>query len=247
MTDINGKIKIAVCDDCKEERKRILQLLSEYSDIKGYYTEADEFSSGEALLMSEKTYDLIFLDVIMNELNGIKTAEKLRETGKAAKIIFCSASREYAADSYDVSALYYLIKPVNEQKLFHALDMFFNSYETCKTISYKSNRMDETVLTSDVLYLESGKNHTTVIHTRFGDITTRTAMKELLAQLEKDSFVVPIRFAAVNLAAVVTVPTDVFTLIDGKTVPIARDKRGEMKNLFTKYRMKMILQKGGIK
>ena len=246
MSHTDEKIKIAICDDRDGERGRLSFLVSKYFDMHNISAKTDEYTCGEALIASDKNYDLIILDIIMNELNGIETAKKIRQENKTAQIIFCSTTREYAADSYDVSALYYLIKPVSEEKFFGALDLFFEAFQKCKTVTYKSNRFDEAVLVSDILWIESGKNHKIVIHTRFGKIETRTTMKELLSQLEGDDFILPIRYAAVNLAAVVTIPTDVLTLQSGETIPIARDKRSEMKALFTAYRMKMLLKKGGI-
>ncbi len=243
----NSEIKIAICDDSTEERASLSFLVSKYLDKSELHAEIDNYTCGEDLLASEKDYNLIVLDIIMDKLNGIETAHKIRENNKGAQIIFCSTTREFAADSYDVSALHYLIKPVGEEKFFNALDLFFDAYQKCKTIVYKNNRLDETVLVSDILWIESGKNHTTVIHTKHGEISTRTSMKALLEQLDKDSFVMPIRFATVNLGAVVALPTDVFTLNNGETVPISRDKRNEMKKAFTHYRMKMLLKKGGRK
>ncbi len=241
-----AEIKIAICDDKQDQRINILNLLSKYLDINSLTAKIDQYESGEELLNVDiSTYNLIVLDIFMGELNGIQTAEAIREKNNTVQIIFCSTSREFAADSYDVAALHYLIKPINEQKLFGALNVFFTAYNKCKTVTYKSNRLDETIFASDILYLESGKNHKTIIHTANEEIITRTTVNEILAQVQTENFVSPIRYAIVNMAAVAALPTDVLILTDGTQIPIAREKRAEIKKLYTSYKMRTLLQKGG--
>ncbi len=248
MPGTQYSLKNAICDDSEEERIILRSLLSKYLDIHNHIAEIDEYLSGEDFLSCDVSkYNLVVLDIFMDELNGIETALELRKAHPGVQIIFCSTSREFAADSYDVSALHYLIKPVNEEKLFNVLYRFFYAYEGCKTVTYKVSRLDEHILISDILYLESGKDHRTVIHSKSGDIVTRTPMSEFASQLETADFVKPIRFALINLDAVVTLPADEFRLVDGTTVPIARDKRNEMKQAYTNYKMKAMLKKGGMR
>ncbi len=248
MPGTHYPLKIAICDDSGEERLILRSLLAKYLDIHNLTSDVDEYISGEEFLACDvEKYNLVVLDIFMNELNGIETALELRKLHPGVQIVFCSTSREYAADSYDVSALHYLIKPISEEKFFAVLDRFFHAYESCKTVVYKSNRLDEALLVSDILWLEAGKDHRTIIHTKDGEIVTRTTMSEFAFQLETADFVKPIRFALVNLDAVVTLPADEFRLVDGTTVPIARDKKTEMKQAYTNYKMKSMLKKGGMR
>ncbi len=144
-----------------------------------------------------------------------------------------------------MAALRYLTKPVSEEKLFHTLDVYFHAYKAMKMLTFKQNRMDESVYMSQVLWIEAG-DHKSIIHTKSGDITTSTVLKQLLEQLEGFDFVKPIRYAVVSLEAVSEIPTDVLTLCDGTTIPISRGARTEVKKAFTDYKMKTLLRKGGI-
>lgn len=147
MPGTHYPLKIAICDDSEEERIILRSLLLKYLDIHNLTSVIDEYISGENFLACDvEKYNLVVLDVFMNELNGIETALELRKAHPGVQIIFSSTSREYAADSYDVSALHYLIKPVNEEKFFAVLDRFSHAYGNCKTVVYKSNRLDESVL-----------------------------------------------------------------------------------------------------
>lgn len=246
MPPVNYQMKIAICDDDKKDRERMLSLVSEYLDAHDYHIRIDVYPSGEAFLGSEVTeYDLAILDIFMGGQNGIETAKRLLLEHPDAQIIFCSTSNAFAAESYDVSALRYLTKPVERDKLFATLDRFFYVHTSLRTLTYKRNRMDERVYLSDILWVEAD-GHCSVLHTRKGDIITRTSFSQICEELKDADFVKPIRYALVSMAAVVTIPSDVFTLADGSLVPISRDQRAAMKKAFTDYKMRKLLQKGGV-
>ena len=119
-------LRIAVCDDNSEDIKTISALLHAYfqarPDLMGQVT---VFAQGEALLTlscEELNFDLYLLDVLMPGINGIQLGHRLRERGKGGEIIYLSTSDDYAVDSYEVQAFFYLRKPVEEKKLFQVLD-----------------------------------------------------------------------------------------------------------------------------
>lgn len=244
---INYKIRMAICDDTPDDRQSIKDMVARYLDQHDYHLiRIDEFPSGEALLAADAgEYDLVILDIFMGELNGIQTARELIRKNPGLQIIFCSTSNEFAAESYDVSALRYLTKPVHEEKLSATLDRYFYAHTTLRTLTYKKNRMDESVYLNQILWIETG-DHKCIIHTKTEPIVTRTAFSQLCDQVQGADFVKPIRYALVSLQAVAAIPTDVLSLIDGTRIPISRELRGEMKKAFSDYKMKAMLQKGGI-
>ncbi len=245
MAPFDYQMKIAICDDDEGDRAPLLAMLSEYLDLHHYSIKTDIYVSGEDFLQADVTqYPLVILDILMGQLNGIETAKKLVEMNPDMQIIFYSSSNAYAAESYDVSALRYLTKPAEKEKLFATLDRFFHVHTSMRTLTYKKNRMDERVYISDILWVEAN-GHKSMIHTRKETITTGTSFSQICDQLKDADFVKPIRYALVSLQAVTAIPSDVFTLVDGSTVPISRDLRGEMKQRFTDYKMKTLLQKGG--
>ena len=115
-----------------------------------------------------------------------------------------------------------------------------------RTLTFKQNRMDESVYLSELLWVEAHGHHC-ILHTRKGDITTRTSFSQIADQLSDADFVKPIRYALVSLRYVASIPTDEFTLTDGTVVPISRDQRPAMKKAFSDYKMKSLLKKGGLR
>ena len=96
--------------------------LSSRPDLSG---QVETFRSGSTLLARVEDvggFDLYVLDILMPELSGIDTGRRLRALGDGGEIIYLTSSNDFAADSYDVRAFFYLLKPVNEGKLFQVLD-----------------------------------------------------------------------------------------------------------------------------
>lgn len=119
-------LRICICDDEENQLNQMATLLDIYlqshPSLNGHL---ETFTSGSALLARvEDTggFDLYVLDILMPELNGIETSRLLRTLGDSGEIIYLSNSNDFAADSYDVRAFFYLLKPVEKDKLFHILD-----------------------------------------------------------------------------------------------------------------------------
>lgn len=244
MAETVKRLKIAVCDDRDTDRAAVVNMLKKYLDMNGHFAVIGEYESGEALLQQETDYDLVVLDIYMDKLNGIQVAKQLIARNPGVQIILQSSSNEFAAESYDVSALRYLIKPIQEEKFFSALNSFLHAQKSIRTLNFKVNRMDEQVYVSDILWIEAD-GHRSVIHTNRETIVTRTPLSQLEAQLEGADFVHPIRYALVALSAVGTIPSDTLELSDGTVIPISRDQRANMKRAYMDYKMKTLIKKGG--
>lgn len=242
---INYQMKIAICDDDEQDRGLMKNLVAEYLDLHNYHIGIDEYLTGEAFLSGDLSeYSLVILDIFMGELTGIETARRLIDEYPQMHIIFCSTSNAYAAESYDVSALRYFIKPISREKLFGTLDRFFYVHTSLRTLTYKQNRMDESIYLSELLWVEAD-GHKCILHTRKGEIVTRTSFAQIGEQLKDADYIKPIRYALVSLDAISTIPTDQLTLSDGSVVPISRDQRAAVKEAFTEYKMRKLMQRGG--
>lgn len=243
---LNYQMKIAICDDDANDRQTMLRLVTEYLDMHNYHIRVDQYTTGEAFLASDvDQYALVILDIFMGELTGIQTARRLVQEHPKLQIIFCSTSNAYAAESYDVSALRYFIKPISREKLFGTLDKFFHVHTSLRTLTVKCNRIDESIYLTDILWVEAD-GHKCIIHTAKNEVVTRTPFSQITQQLEGADFVKPIRYALVALQAIATIPAEVITLTDGTQIPVSRDLRGEMKKAFSDYKMRMLLKKGGV-
>lgn len=119
-------LRIAVCDDETQELKQTEAMLNAYfqahPQLKGQVT---AYRDGRTLLAQREThgnFDLYVLDILMPEFSGIETGRRLRALGDQGEIVFLTSSNDFAADSYDVRAFFYLLKPVEKAKLFQVMD-----------------------------------------------------------------------------------------------------------------------------
>ena len=152
-------IHIAICDD--EDGFLFLEqkLVSAYMERHVYQYRVDTFSSGMDLLQQDNAivnFDIIFLDINMNELDGIETAKKIRESGSNAYIVFVTAFVTYALEGYKVDAVRYLLKESDslEASIEECLDIII------QRMNYQENREtfvfvegEKTISPDDIVYI----------------------------------------------------------------------------------------------
>ena len=108
-------IKAAFCDDDLSVLNELHVLMDNYRVERNQeFTYTAFHSPLELIAQIEKgmRFDILFLDVLMPGVNGIETAQEIREYDSAMKIIFLTSSAEYAVESYTVNAYFYQLKPI---------------------------------------------------------------------------------------------------------------------------------------
>lgn len=100
-------IRIAIVDDEKVIKEQIKKLIEK----KHTDCEIDTYGTGEDLLKADSVYDIIFLDIQMDGMNGIDTARALRQKADNTVLIFITGVKEYVFDAFDVAAFHYLMLP----------------------------------------------------------------------------------------------------------------------------------------
>ena len=118
-------MNIAIVDDLKTDSDRLVGFIDTYMKQHNLqYGTLDRFSSGEDFLgaFTPGKYDLIFLDIYMDGITGMETAKRIRQTDHDCRIIFITTSPEFAVESYNVNASFYLLKPIGKDGVFSALD-----------------------------------------------------------------------------------------------------------------------------
>ena len=112
-------IKIGICDDNAKIVSKIKRYVESYDKEKA---DIRTFKNGEELLAEEEVFDAIFLDIDMDGINGIETAQKIRIYDKDVKIIYITSYTEYTNAAFSVHAFGYLNKPVKQEEIFKQLD-----------------------------------------------------------------------------------------------------------------------------
>lgn len=105
--------RIAICDDESLFTEELERLISSYMMEKGLVFKIDAYSSGEALVnlgIEVVRYTVVFLDIHMDKIDGIRTAEKIRKVSRDIFIVFVTAYVNYSLEGYRLDAVRYLLK-----------------------------------------------------------------------------------------------------------------------------------------
>lgn len=176
---------IAVCDDNAAEAAAVNALLERYAAQKKLAFQISVYGDGSEVISAYEDegayFDLILLDILMGQVNGIDAAVKLRQHGVRTPLIFFTTSRDYAVESYDVDATGYLIKPVEYEKLSTALDKVFSKLD-CPRLALHIHSDIRYFYYSEILFFES-RDHATHVTLESGE-TLRCS--ETLAALESE-------------------------------------------------------------
>lgn len=224
------KLIIAVCDDEEKQRKYVLELLGAWAKLGRHLLEIREFPNAESFLFqyeTEKDFDLLLLDVEMDKLSGIDLAKEVRKDNKAVQIVFITGYYEYFSDGFDVSALHYLIKPVDERKLYPVLDRAVSnlSYRE-RSVLLSTADADIRVPLADIMYVES-ENVYVVVHTVDAIYRSRLPLSKFMQQLDDTFFQVHRSFVVV-LRYVKKVSRSEVTMQNGDELPIRRGSYDEV-------------------
>lgn len=197
ITRMYGRmIKMAICDDDSFFIKYTKGILTDYFEEKGVFYEIDEFKSGKDFIglgIEIVKYKIVFLDINMDEFDGIRTAQKIREISTDIYIAFITAFTDYAIEGYKVDAIRYIMK--NNDNFFELV------YECMDAVIMKMNYVINTkvfhfnegtkrVSLERILYIESKlhKLEFYVMEDELNKYTLYGTLNNLEKELEGDSF-----------------------------------------------------------
>ncbi len=233
---------IALCDDEEKELDRIEGFLARYQDRKKFMEyRIRRFTDAEALLgqIRKQSYipDLILLDIFMSGKNGMEAAAEIRKSGLFMPIVFLTTSKDHALYAYEVDAIQYLVKPVEQARFFHAMDFAMGQMEKRKEsqIVLKVAGGICQFQPDDIVYCESQKNYQIVYLTNEFHKVRMTA-ENLWKILEKFSqFGKCGRSYILNMNRIVSVEREEIAMDNKSTIYIPRNKAAEFKKAYFSY------------
>ncbi len=233
-------MKIAIIDDEKYHSDILNTVLcNEIEKLQMEYFYIDTYSSGEEFLKdwTPGKYNLIFLDIYMNGINGIDVARKIREMDETVEIVFCTTSNDFAAQSYEVNAKYYLKKPVDEESIDRMLG----------TLNLKKINRNQYITLPDgnifKLYsLVCAMMVDSMCVFKFKDFPDITAKISLLQAeeilLRFDDFLKINRYSIVNLNMVEQFTKESIYMSDGTEILIPRRKYKDIVSAYSRFRIR---------
>lgn len=220
-------IYIGVVDDNQESRRLLQSYLARYEYETGEQFKIEEFADGSELTASYRPrYDIIFLDVLMANLDGFATARLIREVDPGVILIFVTNMAQFAIKGYEVDALSYLLKPVPyfafSQELKRSLERLRHVRDGHIVVQVGGEMLR--INLADVVYIESIK-HKLVFHLVEGTLSMTSTLKEMDAQLERFGFYRSNSYLLVNLRHVEGFSGAESRHTGGVVLPVSRSRK----------------------
>ena len=236
--------KIAICDDEKPFRDSVKRYVAKYLCEKEVSYEVDTFVSGKEFLelgIELVQYDIIFLDINMDEIDGIVTAQKIREYSSEVYIVFVTAYINYSLEGYKVDATRYLLKNNTnfDDSIYECMDTIFHkmNFVVLKKI-FKFNECEKDVPVQRILYIES-KLHKLEFHIMENKLKVYT-LYGTLNELEKEMIDFPFlrihQSFLVNLKHIKGVIGYKVILSNNQELIIPKARYKDVKNAFVAYK-----------
>ena len=239
-------LQIAICDDETAERTKLKEWLTRYFTAQNLGHVFTEYSSGEAICADYEEqfarFDLIFLDIYMQGINGMETAAILRNSDPLVSIVFLTTSPDFAIEGYAVNAEGYLLKPATDKQLSTVMDRLKRvlDQKAQSSLLVGSRTHGRRIAFSDICWLESQNRNVEIHLIDETVVTAHESFTEMEEALEAPCFLRCNRGVIINMEYVIDVQ-ETFLMTDGASISM---KVRDRKNIREKYFAYMLTKMG---
>jgi len=181
--------------------------------------------------LNREKADLIFLDINMPEISGIQFLQTL---SPRPVIIFTTAYRQYAVESYELNALDYLLKPISFERFLMAINKAAAALSSKNAtgpdedaaVYFKSGPQTYRVKVSEILYLEKNGNYVTV-HLKYGNILIRENLGTIFDLVPAADFVRVHKSYVVGIRHISMLEVHQL-IVNGEKIPIGSSYRDSL-------------------
>ncbi|MFY0592765.1 LytR/AlgR family response regulator transcription factor [Roseivirga sp.] len=178
------KINCIVIDDEPLARTGIIDYIQKvkFLNLVGEFKSALEAKR----FLEDHPVDLMFLDINMPKMSGL---EFLRSIDQPPKVIFTTAYREYATESYDLDGVDYLVKPIAFDRFLKAANKLYDLFDVQEERTGDDHffvRVDgviKRVLLENLCYIEGMKDYVKIIQANSPELITLVSLKQMEQRL----------------------------------------------------------------
>lgn len=235
-------MKIAVCDDNVKDLVLLEHLLKKYQKLRpGTKFETETFTEPSKLtehIQNKKLADIYILDILMSEITGIEIGKQIRTSGQENVIIYTTSSDDFALEAYNIHAVRYLLKPLEEAKFFESLDYAFSHKKKEKgpVFSVKTKNGLVSVPCSSIEYIENASRMLD-IHLTNGEqlksiFIRKSFEEELGALIHHQDFIQVHKSFFVNLNYINKLEGNNAVMDSGTSIPISKKNFANVKRKY---------------
>ena len=228
-------MKIAVCDDSREDRGALKALL----EACGHDFEIREYGSG-AELYADMGYvrecGIVFLDINMEGMDGLEAAGKIKAECPKVHIVLVTAYVNYALDGYKVKASRFLLKDDLEQTLQECMDDILREIrQEERVVEFGFVEGNVRLRVDDIIYIETSK-HKNVFYTKGQEFSIYRKMDDLEEDLKGMGFVRIHQSFLINMKYIDRISSYVMILTTGKEISVPKSRYPEVKRQYTLFK-----------
>lgn len=242
-------LNIAVVEDEKPHADILVKYITEWTRKESYKGHVQVFADAESFLFEweeNRAWDVLFVDIQMPGISGIELAKKIRMKDDMISIIFATGLTDHMQEGYEVSALHYLIKPVDEEKIRRCMERIVKGREGRQngqpmlleveeaSGESRGERIMLRILPEKIVYIEASA-HYTEIHTEEKTYRGREGIGEWEKRLDGEKFVLIHRSYLVNLLYIKQIGKGEICLDTGEHLPLSRRKQKMIYDAFIKF------------
>ncbi len=233
-------LNIAICDDESAIQSQIEKFIREAfpENVSAHALKLAGYSSGAELcaaLDAGGYFDLIFMDIEMEDLDGITTGQLLREKygHDSSLLIYISSHTKYHGRLFDVQPFQFIQKPIDQDEFTRKLKQAVRKIESGNEIfTVKQGKDYFNIKKKDVICLESRKHNMILSVSGAETIEYRGVFKEESQKLNNTFFVQPHGAYVVNINHVASFHGTYMYMDNGSLVPVSRQKAKDVKYAF---------------
>lgn len=233
------KLNIAICDDEKYYRNYIENVVKDYLVKEDVLFQIELFVNGEAFCEKQENiqkFDIIFLDIEMDGMNGMEAAYFIREKNPEIDIVFITVTSDYVFEGYNVRAVRYIMKKENEKLIPDCLaDIIKRRKFSSYSMEFPFVGGKRSVLLEDLLYIES-QCHTLQFIRKGEDLYMYGQINKLESKMLNFNFVRCHQSFLVNLGHIEKINNYTIYLSDGSEIPVSRSRYSEVKQRYLQYK-----------
>ena len=199
-------IRIAIVDDEIAQIQKIEKIISEFFEEHKLQISVNSFTSGEALFSESDSYDLIFLDIHMEGMDGIETAQRLRVKNKKVTIFYITSYEKYIQKSMTIHPFAFIVKPYSKKEIYKNLEDYLaythSILESRPNEIYHIHTIDDRhiqVSMDDILYFHYLENRTVEIIMKNEEYKIKDGIMHIYPELNHEYFMIPNQSFIVNL------------------------------------------------
>lgn len=231
------RLKIAICDDDSALSAMLAEKISAWAKREFHGAEIRTYKSGEAFLCDyegENDFDILLLDIEMEGISGVALAKQLRNGGSPAEILFLTSHTEFYGEGYEVDALHYLIKPVEERKLYEVLDKAVKKLsEKPPFVIIVSEGQTIKLYESEIYYVEAFQHYISVV-AKDRSYRVREKISDMEQRLSAGFFKAH-RSYLVFLGHIKRIARSEVIMENGSAIPLARGKYDEINRAYIRF------------